>query len=319
MHSVHRVIAAAVLLLLLAGAAARTMAQDLLPEPEKVFLPPSLLHLSVDTTLSFSAMPAPDRLTWHSAITNLPADWASAGGTIISPSSLPAIAGIAAATGALLLTDHLTHRPSIRLARTSPFVNDFSDAAVRVGEGSTHLGIAAAFGLYGFLASDHRALSTASQTLEALLATGITVQVLKRIAGRESPAMATRDGGRWRPFPSLRLYQRNQPKYYAFPSGHIATATATLTVIASNYPEQRWITPVGCVALAALGFGLVNVHYHWYSDLPLGIGLGYMFGKIAAGRTDPDDIAAHDAARSRIVVLPAVEEEGGGVTIALLF
>ena len=77
-------------------------------------------------------------------------------------------------------------------------LKELDAAAVHIGEGSTHLGIAAAFGLYGFVASDSRAIRTASQTMEALLATGITIQLLKRAMERRPDFIITVDP--WTPY-----------------------------------------------------------------------------------------------------------------------
>ncbi len=319
--------------LLPALAGYQAAAQEQLPEPDEVFQVPPVLPVQVDSAATLAALhpvksdspaalsaPLPirsDRPSWHDAITNLPGDWASAGEMTVSPANLPAIAGIAALTGALIMTDRETFAFSQHTVETSPFVRYASDAVVTVGEGSTHLGIAAAFAAYGFIADDSRALRTASQTVEALLAAGITVQVLKRISGRESPAEASSPRGTWRPFPNLKAYQKNQPRYYAFPSGHIATTMATLTVIAENYPEQAWIRPVGYALVAGLGISLVNVRYHWYSDLPLGIVLGYTFGVLASRRGEAQDCTT--TAGVRMMMLPSIQEGGGGMTLALVF
>ncbi len=82
--------------------------------------------------------------------------------------------------------------------------------------------------------------------------------------------------------PSIKEYQKNQPKYYSFPSGHLSTATAVVTVIANNYPDIKWIKPLGYSLLGILGFSLVNEGMHWYSDFPLAFLLGYSLGNIIA-------------------------------------
>jgi hypothetical protein len=238
----------------------------------------------------------------------------------VRESSLPVIGGTALLTGALLLTDHTTYSATRSFTDNNPSLRKAAGFMVHLGDGNVHIGVAAAFGLYGFIGSDSRALRVASQTVEALLATGITVQVFKRISGRESPEMASIPSGKWRPFPNLGQYQKHQPRYYSFPSGHIATTAATLTVIAENYPEQTWIRPVGYAILAGVGFGLVNVKYHWYSDLPLGLLLGHTFGMIASHNADGMFTATGTAPQHpRFVVHPAVTPDGGGVGFSLLF
>jgi len=156
-----------------------------------------------------------------------------------------------------------------------------------IGDGWTHLTTAASFMAYGIIKKDNRAAQTATQLGEAILTTGVVVQALKRSTGRQSPFVATKDRGEWHLFPSYSRYQSFVPNYDAFPTGHMATAMATITVIADNYPEYRFVRPVGYTLLGLLGYSMLNNGVHWASDYPLGIALGYGFAKIAVrnGRT----------------------------------
>jgi hypothetical protein len=142
----------------------------------------------------------------------------------------------------------------------------------------------------------------------------LVIQALKRIAGRESPAQATAPGGRWRPFPNLKTYQHHQSRYYAFPSGHIATTMAALTVLAENYPENSWIRPVGYSAVGLVGLGLVGKGWHWYSDLPLGIAIGHAMGEIVAKHGGLD--SPHDLHETKLSVGPMLDDHGTGIQIS---
>ena len=163
-----------------------------------------------------------------------------------------------------------------------------------IGDGWTHLSIATGFMAYGLVKRDNRAAQTASQLGEAILSTGLVVQGLKRSTGRQSPYVATKERGEWHLFPSYGRYQNFVPNYDAYPSGHLATAMATLTVIADNYPEYHFIRPLGYGLLGLLGYSMLNNGVHWASDYPLGIALGYGFAKIAVrnGRTRVGDAPA---------------------------
>jgi len=156
-----------------------------------------------------------------------------------------------------------------------------------IGDGWTHLSIATGFLGYGLIARDNRAAQTASQLGEAILSTGVIIQAIKRSTGRQSPFVATKERGEWHLFPSYSRYQSHVPNYDAFPTGHLATAMATLTVIADNYPEYKFIRPVGYGMMGLLGYSMLNNGVHWASDYPLGIAIGYGFAKIAVkhGRT----------------------------------
>ncbi len=156
-----------------------------------------------------------------------------------------------------------------------------------LGDGYTHASVAIGFLTYGLLRHDNRAAQTASQLGTAILSTGVIVQSLKRLTGRQSPYVATQDRGEWNLFPSYSTYQSYVPNYDAFPTGHLATAMATVTVIADNYPEKHFIRPLGYGLMGLLGYSMLNNGVHWASDYPLGIALGYAFAKIAVrnGRT----------------------------------
>ncbi|MFC7667503.1 phosphatase PAP2 family protein [Hymenobacter humi] len=156
-----------------------------------------------------------------------------------------------------------------------------------LGDGWTHLTVASSFWIYGGIKKDNRALQTSSQLGEAIFSTGLVVQALKRSTGRQSPFVATKDRGEWHLLPSYSRYQSHVPNYDAFPTGHLATAMATVTVIAENYPEYHFIRPVGYSLMGLLGYSMLNNGVHWASDYPVGIALGYAFAKIAVrnGRT----------------------------------
>lgn len=257
---------------------------------------------------------------WHSMFSQIPNDFARFGNLTMSMQSVPTIAGLGLLTISLIETDHRSYRSTRVLYRESAVFRGFSNDAVALGDGRLHAGIAAAFAGYGLIADDSKALRTASETVEAFLATGITVQLLKRVTGRESPICATQSHGRWKFFPQLSMYQKHQASYYAYPSGHISTAMATLTILADNYPSQTWIKPVGYTMVGGLGVGLVAKGMHWYSDLPLGIALGYVLGKTAAHPEAPEASDVPHDGGVKVSVTPSFDSLGGsGVRFALNF
>jgi membrane-associated phospholipid phosphatase len=260
-------------------------------------------------------------LKWYSMFTNIPGDWLLTGESAFRPEGLPVMGGIALATGVLLLGDHQTYAISHGMYSRSADVRFATNQFLRAGDGRTTLEIAGAFALYGFVWTDNRALRTASGTVEALLASGVAVQIFKRVAGRESPQVVTQGNGKWRPFPGIQVYNRNQPRYYAFPSGHLTTEMATLTVIAENYPDMKWIRPVGYGIVGLTGVSLVNKGWHWYSDFPLAIAMGYTFGRIAAHHEDDASGAESvpGSAAASFNVLPNIGPQGTGVMLSLNF
>ena len=150
------------------------------------------------------------------------------------------------------------------------------------GNGTTVIVLGTGFLTYGLLKNDYRAQVTSAQLMESLLLSGVFVQTIKRITGRESPFKARENGhpsGDWNPFPSFAAYAKNTPTYDAMPSGHLTTIMAALTVIIKNYPDYKWIKPVGYTILGGLCFQMVQSEVHWASDYPIAIFMGYFIGK----------------------------------------
>ena len=202
------------------------------------------------------------------------------------------------------------------------FPQDLESGMYFLGDGIVHSSIAVGLWGYGKIAGDDRAIQTGTQCIEAIICTGVAIQVLKHSFGRESPQVATAPGGKWRLLPSPAKYQRHVPNYDAMPSGHIATATATLTVIADNYPDKVWIRPVGYSLMGVLMYAMLNNGVHWASDYPLGISIGYTLAKVIDSRartvfTDPTK--SHDGLIKSTQVSPFIQNDGGGLSMAFNF
>lgn len=164
------------------------------------------------------------------------------------------------------------------------FPSNLNTSMYFLGDGFTHGSIMLGFWAVGKIKKDNHALQTSSQLLESLMTVGIITQVLKHITGRESPYVRTQPGGKWRFFPNQAEYAKHVPYHDAFPSGHLATWMSTLIVIADNYPNSKWVKPVGYGLGGCLAFAMVNNGVHWVADYPLGIAIGYISGKIVTSR-----------------------------------
>ncbi|MHB8852158.1 MAG: phosphatase PAP2 family protein [Ignavibacteriaceae bacterium] len=245
-------------------------------------------------------------VVWDQMITNIPSDYYNFFRQSFQGKMIPAYLTVAALTGSFLAVDQSGWSFQRRLYLRSNIDNHTSNFMVNFGNGTYQFLSAAAFAIPGLVFHDETAIRTGSNIAEAILTTGIFVQFLKRLTGRQSPIASTENGGDWQLGPSISQYQKNQPKYYSFPSGHLSTATAVITVIANNYPDQKWIRPVSYPLLALLGFSLVNKGMHWYSDLPLAYFLGYTFGNIAAPpRSDSPDIHSQPD-KPKLSIFPSV-------------
>ena len=182
-----------------------------------------------------------------------------------------------------------------------------------IGDGTVHIGIMAGFVGYGYFADDNKALSVGSQLLEGLLTVGITTQVIKHITGRQTPGKATQPRGEWDFFPNQKDYAADVANYDAFPSGHLATAMMTVTVLSENYPDNAFILPVGYTLMGLLSFQMLNNGVHWASDYPLALGIGYTFGRIVSSR---------ERAKAKLAgwsVVPLMREGGSGIAFNYKF
>lgn len=219
-------------------------------------------------------------LRWYSMVTNIPGDYTAFYHAAFRSEYVPLYTFIAGSTAAFLVSDESTWQASNRWYHASRSVGTLSNLFTALGDGTTQFGLGAVFAVDGLIENDPHALRTGSEIVEAVLASGSLVQILKHMTGRQSPFTETRPGGAWRFFPNQIQYHKHVPAYDAYPSGHLTTAIATVVVIAENYPETKWIRPVGYGLSGILAVSMVNRGIHWYSDYPLAIALGYSFGYV---------------------------------------
>jgi membrane-associated phospholipid phosphatase len=252
---------------------------------------------------------------WHEMITNIPGDWSKYFQVTFRANKIPLYLTVSALTAAMIATDRSSYEGTHKFHTSGDFNTKFDEFWTEIGDGRTQFGLAFAFGAYGLITKDVRAIRTASQIVQTVLAAGSVVQVMKHITGRQTPNTSTSPTGNWVFFPNQIEYAKHVSSYDAFPSGHVTTTLATVIVIAENYPEVWWIRPAGYAMTALVAYGMVGTGIHWYSDYPLAVALGYTFGMIAAHPEGiPDAIAGKN-----IHVLPMYVEKGFGLSIGMSF
>lgn len=256
---------------------------------------------------------------WHEFLTRIPGDFSDYLNITFKSNKISLYLGTAVVTGILIATDDWSYTESDRWYKSSNVVKSASDFFVEMGDGKTQFGLAASYALYGLLWKDNKALRTGSQIAQAVLASGTVVQILKHITGRESPFVRTSPTGIWRFFPNQIDYHKRVPHYDAFPSGHLTTSIATVVVIAENYPETKWIKPLGYLLSAGVAIGMANTGIHWYSDYPLAIVLGYSFGMLAAHPEGLGDILGNESGKKGFSVSPDIQASGMGLSLKYNF
>ena len=212
--------------------------------------------------------------------------------------------------------------------------SDLGSALYFIGDGWTHFGLSMSFYLKGKLSNDNRALQTSSQILEGMASAGFLTQVLKHITGRTSPfkgldwenpknsTLLWNDKktssleDRWDFFPNQIEYHKYVSSYDAFPSGHLAVFMSTFTVISENYPEYKFIKPVGYTLMTLLGLQMMNNGVHWASDYPLSIAMGYYLGKIAV---ENGRMVMNDSNLINYKIIPYVNTNSFGLSFKYYF
>lgn len=200
---------------------------------------------------------------------------------------------------------------------------DLASGLYYIGDGITELGVNLGFYIYGLSTKDARALRTATQLTEGMIAVGVSVQLLKHLSGR-STAMMNGDRDLWRPFPTLDEYHSSVPSYDAFPSGHLATAMMTTTIISMNYPEYKFVKPLCYTLMTLCGYQMLNNGVHWAGDYPLALAMGYTIGKIAVNRGRLKVQTPYSSLQNRIKpkldLIPTVlDGYASGLTVSLRF
>jgi len=261
-------------------------------------------------SIQFNKMPE-----WHEMITNIPGDWSKFFQVTFRENKIPLYLTVSVLTAATIVTDDKSWQLTRKFHDASKFHTKFDEFWSEVGDGRTQFGLAVVFGAYGLILHDVRAVRTASQIVQTILASGTVAQVLKHITGRQTPNTATTPTGDWVFFPNQIDYAKHVSRFDAFPSGHVTTTLATVIVIAENYPEVWWIRPVGYTITALVAYGMVGTGIHWYSDYPLAVAMGYTFGMIAA---HPEGIPGSIAGK-KLSVMPFLVEKGIGLSVGYSF
>jgi len=236
----------------------------------------------------------------------------------LRPTLADKLIGAAFLTAALINSDDRIARRSEHWYGRSKGAMDVGDSFVMMGDGAPHLGLAGAFAVFGYATSDRRVLRTGTSLVRAIIGTGLVVQTLKRTFGRQRPSHATHPRGTWRPFPNQAQYHKNIPAFDAYPSGHIATTTTTLTVLMESYPEAKWLRPVSYAIIGAVGFGLAGAGMHWYSDFPLGIVIGHLIGKLAVNSASVFDDSPRPEGEPTMSINPLLTDGRIGVELHIV-
>ena len=213
--------------------------------------------------------------------------------------------GVAVTTVALMSVDEPVARDTRRFRNDHQWVQTVSPIMTQLGQFYVPYGIAAAYCLEGIALRDNTSVDTGVLAAEAMLHSGIVVQVIKNIAGRSRP-FVTSDKDKWYGPNDIfkRYYHRGFSPFDSFPSGHTITAFTLATVIAER--ERPWVGILAYSCAGLCGISRLTQHDHWLSDVFVGGTLGVALGRL--------EIARHN---NSLAVYPSVGARSAGVTIEL--
>jgi len=101
---------------------------------------------------------------------------------------------------------------------------------------------------------------------KSVLLSAVTVQLIKAVIGKKRPPGPVE----YRPFTL-------DSDFHSMPSGHTASAFALATIIANYYPDYQTMA----YTLATLvGASRLYEDQHWFSDVFIGAGIGYLSSKV---------------------------------------
>jgi len=220
--------------------------------------------------------------------------------------------GAMAVTFFLIRTDQQTYDFIYSGKESNSTFKTLSPIVTEIGEGSFSLGAFGGFLAYGFLADNDGAIKTGKIGLESFLLSGITIQFIKKMTGRERPSSSTSNGGTWygpMAFFGGREREHGQARYDAFASGHTASAFAMATVLSDMYPEP-WVSYLSYSLATGVAVSRISESTHWASDCFLGAIIGYGSAKLVERWNDDSE---------QLSLKPFTDQVGYGVQLQLRF
>ena len=208
-------------------------------------------------------------------------------------------------TGILIANDEAIYGHFKRYQESHPWVDAVSPKVTLLGDWGLDCGIAGLFFLGGVAFKDKKARETGVMALETLLHTGLIVQVVKHLAGRQRPSVEQGQDYWFGPAAIFNRYSEGSfARYDSFLSGHTISAWGLATVIAENYKNHAWV-PWACYGLAtAAGLSRLTEDAHWFSDVFVGAVLGYVIGRMVVRNRDRN-----------LQVAPSVSAAGLGLSV----
>ncbi len=178
--------------------------------------------------------------------------------------------------------------------RERPMNESASDFGNQVwGDGLFQAGLAASIMMTGYAAGDPQTSDLGETLAEALIIQGITVNLIKPVAGRERP---------------------NGENDLSFPSGHTSTAFCTAAVLHDRL--GLW-AGLPAYALAAMtGAARIDDEAHYLSDVVMGAAIGAVTGYAVSRSRDDRPFRPRPGVKP-VAVVPFYSPQGRGLALVV--
>jgi membrane-associated PAP2 superfamily phosphatase len=194
-----------------------------------------------------------------------------------------AAAGITA--GLILADNDIDDWASIRknghewVNKVSPVISSFGSTA--------GLFSVAGFGLVSAAFKNEKGVQTSLLASQAYITSGVWVQIIKHITGRERPIAtdinSQQKGEHWYGpfvwFDQDFVSRKPGSSINSFPSGHTAAAFSIATVFAMQYKDKPAIPIISYSVATLVGISRLAERKHWASDVFVGALIGYLCGR----------------------------------------
>ena len=211
--------------------------------------------------------------------------------------------GVVAATAVAMTVDEPVSKDLFNFRNQHLWVRTVSPIATQFGQFYVPYGIAAFSCLDGLAFGNDERIDTGLLEAQAMLHSGIVVQVLKHLFGRSRPFVDNGTSIWYGPRTFFKRYAGGGfSPYDSFPSGHTITAFSLAQVIAER--ESPWIGTVAYTCAGLCGVSRITQHDHWLSDVVMGGALGVAIGHF--------EVAAHE---TRYSISPNIGLGSAGVLV----
>jgi hypothetical protein len=179
----------------------------------------------------------------------------------------------------------------------TPLLDGISFGFKQFGEGKYLFPLSGATILAGYITGSEHTSDTGFLCLKSLLISGAATNTLKYITQRQRPVSGNGNG-----FWNGEGFIRRRD---SFPSGHATIVWSLAPILASQYPDSKWVAPTAYTIATLTSLSRAYDHRHWSSDVFVASVIGYFTARLTL-KTTP-----------RLQIMP--NAQSGGINLLFYF